>query len=54
MPNLISLSTFIAVGNGFVFGGGQRVFGIDVFVTPSFKKWDVFSNEENIRDPIFS
>lgn len=54
MASLIKLSTFIAVGNGFVFDGGQDVFGIDVFVTPSFKNWEVFFSVENIRDPIFS
>ncbi|KAJ0255712.1 MATH/TRAF domain-containing protein [Hirschfeldia incana] len=54
MPNLIALSTFIAAANGFVFDGGQSVFGIDVFVTPPFKRWEVFSNEDKIRDPIFN
>lgn len=49
MASLIKLSTFIAVGNGFVFDGGQDVFGIDVFITPSFKKWEVFFSVENIR-----
>lgn len=53
MPNFYHLPTFLAPQNGFVFNGGQSVFGVDVFVTPPFKNWEVFSNEENIRDPIF-
>ncbi|ESQ27823.1 hypothetical protein EUTSA_v10018700mg [Eutrema salsugineum] len=53
IPTMISLSSFLTTTNGFVFDGGRSVFGVDVVVTEPFKKWEVFSNEENIRDPIY-
>ncbi|CAA7022548.1 unnamed protein product [Microthlaspi erraticum] len=37
---------------GYIFNGGQSVFGVDILVSDPFKEWEVFSYDENIRDPI--
>ncbi|KAG7588339.1 TRAF-like [Arabidopsis suecica] len=40
-------------GYGYSFDGGSVVFGIDINIVKPFENWEVFSNEQNIRDPIF-
>ncbi|WZY98905.1 hypothetical protein YC2023_071234 [Brassica napus] len=37
---------------GYISEGGECVFGIDVFVAPPFNKWENFSYDENISNPI--
>ncbi|CAN6984567.1 unnamed protein product [Brassica oleracea var. botrytis] len=39
---------------GYISEGGECVFGIDVFVAPPFNKWENFSYDENISNPIFN
>ncbi|CAN8274797.1 unnamed protein product [Cochlearia groenlandica] len=34
--------------------GGQSEFGIDIFIAQPFSKWEEFSYDENIIDPIFA
>ncbi|KFK41795.1 hypothetical protein AALP_AA2G173100 [Arabis alpina] len=54
MPNFLPISYFANPATGFIFDGGQSVFGIDIFVAQPFDKWEVFSYEQNIRDPLFA
>ncbi|KFK41796.1 hypothetical protein AALP_AA2G173200 [Arabis alpina] len=54
LPNFLPISYFNDPGLGFIFDGGQSVFGIDIFVAQPFDKWEVFSYEQNIRDPLFA
>ncbi|KAJ4884467.1 TRAF-like family protein [Raphanus sativus] len=42
------------VNSGFIFNGGQSVFGVDILVTNPFENWEVFSYEENIPDPLIN
>ncbi|CAF1708807.1 unnamed protein product [Brassica oleracea] len=39
---------------GYISEGGECVFRIDVFVAPPFNKWENFSYDENISNPIFN
>ncbi|KAG7649951.1 putative ubiquitinyl hydrolase 1 [Arabidopsis thaliana] len=40
-------------GYGYSFDGDSVVFGVDINIVKPFENWEVFSNEQNIRDPIF-
>ncbi|CAN7099547.1 unnamed protein product [Brassica rapa subsp. narinosa] len=39
---------------GYISKGGECVFGIDIFVAPPFNKWENFSFDENISNPVFN
>ncbi|EFH65195.1 hypothetical protein ARALYDRAFT_895220 [Arabidopsis lyrata subsp. lyrata] len=51
--NFLEIGYFLNPVHGFIFNGGQSVFGVDIFVAKPFENWEVFSYEKNIRDPIF-
>ncbi|CAD5315805.1 unnamed protein product [Arabidopsis thaliana] len=38
---------------GYYVEGESVVFGVDINIVKPFENWEVFSNEQNIRDPIF-
>ncbi|KAF8053894.1 hypothetical protein N665_1364s0003 [Sinapis alba] len=51
MLNFLEIAYYKDPGSGFVFNGGQSVFGVDIVVSnPS--TWEDVSYEENIRDPV--
>ncbi|CAA7043152.1 unnamed protein product [Microthlaspi erraticum] len=50
--NFLEIGYYQNPAYGFIFDGGQSVFGVDILVADPFKEWEVFSYEENIRDPI--
>ncbi|KAH0920064.1 hypothetical protein HID58_027724 [Brassica napus] len=52
--NFLEIGYYKDPGHGFIFDGGQSVFGVDILVANPFEKWEVFSYEENIRDPLFN
>jgi len=45
---------FSTLTTGYIFDGEQCVFGIDIFVAQTLNEWEVFSFEENIKDPIYT
>ncbi|ESQ37383.1 hypothetical protein EUTSA_v10002837mg, partial [Eutrema salsugineum] len=54
VPEFLLTSWFKVPDLGYITKGGECVFGIDVFIAPPFNKWDVFSYDENITNPIFN
>ncbi|KFK41804.1 hypothetical protein AALP_AA2G174100 [Arabis alpina] len=52
--NFLEIGYYRDPGAGFIFNGGQSVFGVDIFVTTPFNEWEVVSYEQNIRDPVFN
>ncbi|VVA95169.1 unnamed protein product [Arabis nemorensis] len=52
--NFLEIGYYENPAHGFIFNGGESVFGVDIFVTNPFKEWEVVSYEQNIRDPIFN
>lgn len=54
VPLFQPTSVFSTPTTGYIFDGEQCVFGIDIFVAQTFKEWEVFSFEENIKDPIYT
>lgn len=51
--NFLLTEFFKASNYGYIFDGEKCVFGIDVFVAQR-NKWEVFSYDENISNPIFT
>ncbi|CAH8263068.1 unnamed protein product [Arabidopsis lyrata] len=51
VPLFQPTSVFSTPTTGYIFDGEQCVFGIDIFVAQTFKEWEVFSFEENIKTP---
>ncbi|CAH8256549.1 unnamed protein product [Arabidopsis lyrata] len=49
----LPIAYFENPGYGYSFDGGSVVFGVDINIVKPFENWEVFSNEQNIRDPIF-
>ncbi|CAH2067100.1 unnamed protein product [Thlaspi arvense] len=49
--NFLEIGYYQNPAYGFIFDGGQSVFGVDILVANPFEQWEVFSYEENIRDP---
>ncbi|KAH0910893.1 hypothetical protein HID58_034214 [Brassica napus] len=54
IPSIQSTANYLDPTTGYVFDGDQCVFGVDVFVAQPFKKWEVFSFDEHVNEPIFS
>lgn len=54
VPTFLDTKLFKFPVYGYIFNGEQCVFGIDVFVAQPFKKWEVFSYDENISNPVFT
>ncbi|ESQ27728.1 hypothetical protein EUTSA_v10018662mg [Eutrema salsugineum] len=52
--NFLEIGYYRDPGQGFIFDGGQSVFGVDILVSNPFENWEVFSYEENILDPVFN
>ncbi|KFK41803.1 hypothetical protein AALP_AA2G174000 [Arabis alpina] len=52
--NFLEIAYYQNAAHGFIFDGGQSVFGVDILVTPPFKQWEVASYEKNIQDPVYT
>ena len=52
MLNFLSIQYIKYPEYGYLFNGGQTVFGVDIVVSKPSGTWEDVSYEENIRDPI--
>ncbi|KAF8053893.1 hypothetical protein N665_1364s0002 [Sinapis alba] len=52
MLNFLEIGYYQNAAYGFIFNGGQSVFGVDIVVSKPSGTWEDVSYEENIRDPL--
>ncbi|CAN7003718.1 unnamed protein product [Brassica oleracea var. botrytis] len=52
-PRTKSYDEIANPGNGYLFDKGQILFGVDVLVTETFNKWEVFSFTENLHNRFY-
>ncbi|KAL0800687.1 hypothetical protein Bca101_055862 [Brassica carinata] len=52
MLNFLSIQYYKYPEYGYIFNGGQSVFGVDIVVSKPSGTWEDVSYEENIRDPV--
>ncbi|KAG2322506.1 hypothetical protein Bca52824_015719 [Brassica carinata] len=52
MLNFLEIGYYQNPAYGFIFNGGQSVFGVDIVVSKPSATWEDASFEENIRDPV--
>ncbi|KAF2596706.1 hypothetical protein F2Q68_00011757 [Brassica cretica] len=52
-PRTKSYDEIANPGNGYLFDNGQILFGVDVLVTETFNKWEMFSFTENLNNRFY-